>query len=148
MNPFVTRGQVRSLQDELRALAREQQQTNRLLAVLIEQQRREFERQRRSADGSERMSAYLATIALSVAMVSLVIGLLAVFPALPDSPTKIVGIVAAGMTILLFLGVAVRQAIAAVRMQHEVEDADDRPVTGDNGTATTPMSQSAKRQQP
>ncbi|MQM27908.1 hypothetical protein [Glycomyces albidus] len=148
MNPFITRDQVRSLQDDLRDLASEQRQTNRLLAELIEQQRREFERQHRSADGSDRMSANLSIIALSVAMVSFIVGLLAVVAALPDSPTKIVGVVAAGLTILLFLGLAVRQAIATARIRHEVEDAGFRPEPGDDGTAATRVSRSAKRQRP
>ncbi|MDN3243190.1 hypothetical protein [Glycomyces tritici] len=116
------------MHDEVHALAREQQRTNELLTELIEQHQLAWERQRRLSEHAVRNGASLSTIALSVAMMGFVVGLLAVFVTLPASPMKLVGTVTAGVAIVLFLCLAARHFLAASRSRvedDEAESADD-----------------------
>ncbi|MEU5155649.1 hypothetical protein [Glycomyces sp. NPDC021274] len=112
------------MHDEVRALASEQQRTNQLLTELIEQHQLAWEHQRRLSEHAVRNGTSLSTIALSVAMMGFVVGLLAVFATLPASPMKVVGTVTAGVVILLFLGLAARHFLVASQSRVEDDEAE------------------------
>ncbi len=121
MNLFSTARHVRELREEVRALTQEQRRTNELLSQILEQNEAAAEDYRSAAASGTQYNAHLSTVALSVAMVSFVVGLMAVFAELPNSPITIVGIIAAGMVILMFLGVAVQHAVASWRLRQHLD---------------------------
>jgi hypothetical protein len=120
VKPFVTGSQVQELRNEVHAMTEAQQQTNLLLAELIEQHRTASELQRESAASAAQLNDNLSAIALAVAMVSFVVGLLAIFATLPASPATYTGIVAAGLAILLFLGLATRHLLATWQLRRQI----------------------------